>query len=135
MTVVEKETTRTGEFSEELVSKAGAARMASRPLARVATERKDAALEGIARLLEERAGEVIAANAEDYAAARADGMSDVLLDRLLLNEGARAWHGGGRSRHHRAARSYRRGVRRVHAAKRPPRLPPTRASRRHRRRL
>ena len=86
MTVTETESTRTGEFSEELVSKATAARKASRPLSRATTEEKNRALEGIAALLEGRSAEIVAANQRDYAAAQADGMSDVLLDRLLVNE-------------------------------------------------
>ncbi len=86
MTVTETTTTPVGEFSEELVSKATAARKASRPLSRATTEEKNRALEGIAALLEERSAEIVAANQRDYAAAQADGMSNVLLDRLLLNE-------------------------------------------------
>ena len=72
--------------SPELESKAIAARAATRPLSRASTERKNRALEAIASLLETRAAEIIAANATDYAAAEADGMSATLLDRLLLNE-------------------------------------------------
>ena len=73
-------------FSDELVTKARAARTASRALARASAERKSRALEGIAALLTERADEIIAENALDCAAAEADGLSAVLLDRLLLTE-------------------------------------------------
>ena len=73
-------------FSDELVTKARAARTASRALARASAERKSRALEGIAALLTERADEIIAENALDCVAAEADGLSAVLLDRLLLTE-------------------------------------------------
>ncbi len=86
MTIIETETTHTGVLSEELVSKAKAAREASRPLSRTTTEERNRALTAIADLLEKRVNEIISANQQDYASAKADGMSDVLLDRLLLNE-------------------------------------------------
>lgn len=63
-----------------------AARTASRQLAVLPTARKNAALHAIADALEAHAAEVLAANAEDLAAGRAKGLSDALLDRLLLNE-------------------------------------------------
>ena len=103
MTVTETTTTRTGEFSEELVSKATAARKASRPLSRATTEEKNRALEGIAALLEERSAEIVAANQRDYAAAQADGMSDVLLGSTPVERGTRARYGRRCSRHRRAA--------------------------------
>ena len=58
MTVTETVTTRMGEFSEELVRKATAARKASRPLSRATTEEKNRALERIAALLEIDPGSV-----------------------------------------------------------------------------
>lgn len=63
-----------------------AARAASRQLAVLPTARKNAALLAIADALEARTGEVLAANAQDIAAGRAKGLSDAMLDRLLLNE-------------------------------------------------
>lgn len=63
-----------------------AAKAASRQLAVLPTARKNAALLAIADALEARTGEVLAANAQDIAAGRAKGLSDAMLDRLLLNE-------------------------------------------------
>ncbi len=48
---------------------------------------KDAALEGAAAAIRARAGAILAANAEDLAAARARGLGAALLDRLELNAG------------------------------------------------
>ena len=47
---------------------------------------KNAALEAIARTLEENAAEIFAANAEDIAAGKAAGIAPNLLDRMLLDE-------------------------------------------------
>ena len=63
-----------------------AARRASRVLASASTEAKDAALEATARLLGERAGEVLEANAADLADERAAGLTSALRDRLSLTE-------------------------------------------------
>ena len=63
-----------------------AARAASRQLAVLSTARKNAALLAIADALEAQAATVLAANAKDIAAGRAKGLSEALLDRLLLNE-------------------------------------------------
>lgn len=61
-----------------------AARAASRSLATATTGTKNAALEAIANAIEERADEILAANARDLEAGRARGMSEGLLDRLAL---------------------------------------------------
>jgi len=53
----------------------------------VPTEAKDAALAAIARLLIERMGEILEANAADLADERAAGLSQALRDRLTLDEG------------------------------------------------
>jgi glutamate-5-semialdehyde dehydrogenase len=63
-----------------------AARAASRRLATLTTAQKDAALHAIADALETHAADVLAANAQDIEDGRADGLSDALLDRLLLTE-------------------------------------------------
>lgn len=63
-----------------------AARAAGRQLAILPTARKNAALRAIADALEARAAEVLAANSQDLAAGRARGLSEAMLDRLLLNE-------------------------------------------------
>ena len=68
----------------ELVRQAQAARAASRVLARLSTQVKDRALHAIADALLARREEVLAANARDMEAGRAAGLSEALLDRLLL---------------------------------------------------
>lgn len=70
---------------QELETKARAARMAARKLARLSTETKNRALLAIADGLISGAKEIIAANERDRAAAEASGMSAAMLDRLLLN--------------------------------------------------
>ena len=61
-----------------------AARQASRKLAGLSSTRKNEALNAIADALEERSAEVLAQNELDIADGRAHGLSDALLDRLLL---------------------------------------------------
>ncbi len=62
-----------------------AAKAACRGLARLDTATKDRALGAIATELEERADEVLAANALDVGAGQAAGLSAALLDRLRLD--------------------------------------------------
>lgn len=62
------------------------ARWAAGALMVAAAPAKNAALEAIARTLEENAAEIFAANAEDIAAGRAAGIAPNLLDRMLLDE-------------------------------------------------
>jgi glutamate-5-semialdehyde dehydrogenase len=62
-----------------------AAQAASRRLATLPTARKDAALHAIADALEARTTEILDANARDLEAGREAGLSDALLDRLLLD--------------------------------------------------
>ena len=69
----------------ELVRQGQAARAAARVLARLSTQVKDRALHAIADALVAKQQEIIAANALDMAAGRAAGLSDAMLDRLLLN--------------------------------------------------
>jgi glutamate-5-semialdehyde dehydrogenase len=61
------------------------ARVAARELANAPAETKNRALEAAARLLRERASEIIAANALDLVAARMKGLSRALIDRLALD--------------------------------------------------
>ena len=61
-----------------------AARQASRKLAGLSSTRKNEALHAIADALEARSAEVLAQNELDIADGRASGLSDALLDRLLL---------------------------------------------------
>jgi glutamate-5-semialdehyde dehydrogenase len=63
-----------------------AAKAASRRLATLTTDQKNAALAAIADELDRRAATVIAENALDLADGRAKGLSDALLDRLMLSE-------------------------------------------------
>lgn len=63
-----------------------AARAAASDLAYASSERKDMALTAAAQALWDRRAEVLAANAEDMAAAREKGVSGAMLDRLELTE-------------------------------------------------
>lgn len=62
------------------------ARRAAGALMVAAAPAKNAALEAIARTLEENAAEIFAANAEDIAAGKAADIAPNLLDRMLLDE-------------------------------------------------
>ncbi len=62
-----------------------AARAASRAVARADTNAKNKALTVMAQAIQRDAGKLLAANAEDMAAARAQGLDEALLDRLALN--------------------------------------------------
>ncbi|GAB3534698.1 glutamate-5-semialdehyde dehydrogenase [Photobacterium alginatilyticum] len=62
-----------------------AAQQAAFELATAATKQKNQALAIIADELEANSDAILAANAKDIAAAREAGMSDALVDRLLLN--------------------------------------------------
>ena len=63
-----------------------AARRAARTLAGSSGSAKDAALRAVATALEERTEEVLRANAEDVARARAEGTPPAAIDRLTLDE-------------------------------------------------
>ncbi|NWF79901.1 MAG: glutamate-5-semialdehyde dehydrogenase [Chloroflexi bacterium] len=60
------------------------ARAAARMLATLPTVAKDRALHAMATALREHEAAILAANAEDVAAARAAGTTDALIDRMLL---------------------------------------------------
>jgi glutamate-5-semialdehyde dehydrogenase len=62
-----------------------AARGAARALADASAETKNRALLAAARLLRERAGEILAANARDLEAGRAKGLTPAIIDRLALD--------------------------------------------------
>ncbi len=68
-----------------LQQQGAAAKAAARILAAADSAQKNRALEAIAQALTERSGEWLAANAEDIAAARAAGMREAMLDRLMLS--------------------------------------------------
>jgi glutamate-5-semialdehyde dehydrogenase len=61
------------------------ARAAARTLANAPAEAKTRALSAAARMLRERAGEILAANARDLSAARDKGVAPSFLDRLALD--------------------------------------------------
>ena len=63
---------------------AEAARAAARGLALASAAEKNAALERVAALLEEREGAILAANGADLAAGREAGLPDFFLERLTL---------------------------------------------------
>ncbi|RBY84891.1 glutamate-5-semialdehyde dehydrogenase [Blastococcus sp. TF02A-30] len=63
------------------------ARAAARVLRTLPTDTKDAALTAMAEALVERTDEVLAANALDVEAARADGTPEAIVDRLSLDAG------------------------------------------------
>ena len=62
------------------------ARLAKKKLAGITAEQKNLALEKMAESLVEHTDEILAANAQDMEAARGK-ISDVMLDRLMLNAG------------------------------------------------
>jgi glutamate-5-semialdehyde dehydrogenase len=72
------------EIEQQVIAIAKSARTASLQLARVSTEQKNQALERIADLLEKRAEQLVAENAKDIAAGREAGLTEAMLDRLLL---------------------------------------------------
>ena len=69
-----------------LLAMGKAAREASFELAVAATARKNQALLAMAEELELQQDVILAANAKDIEAGRATGLTDAMLDRLLLNE-------------------------------------------------
>jgi glutamate-5-semialdehyde dehydrogenase len=72
--------------TSELITKADAARTATRDLRNLSTDKKNAALEAIAVALESQQAVIIEANALDMEAGREAKLTDALLDRLMLNE-------------------------------------------------
>jgi glutamate-5-semialdehyde dehydrogenase len=68
----------------DLIAMGQAAKRASRKLATLTTQQKNQALLAIAEELEVQSEMVLAQNGEDIAEGRAKGLSDALLDRLLL---------------------------------------------------
>jgi len=70
--------------ADELKIKGQASRKAARALAKLTGEVRNGALLEIARRLEDGQSGVLEANAKDIAAGRANGLSDAMLDRLLL---------------------------------------------------
>ena len=73
-------------FRQELEQKGSQAKNAARRLAFLASSVKDHALYAMADSLEKHMTGILAANAQDMEAARKQGLSNALLDRLLLTE-------------------------------------------------
>ncbi len=73
------------QLSEDLTTIGQQARAAARKLAKLSTDVKNAALLNIADALTTRQDEILEANKDDYEAGKKSGLSDVLLDRLLLD--------------------------------------------------
>ncbi|MGO2932676.1 glutamate-5-semialdehyde dehydrogenase [Microbacterium sp.] len=73
----------TTETSQDRLARA---KEASRAVARLTSDDKSRALEGIAAAIEDHATTIIAANARDIENGRADGIGDALIDRLRLDE-------------------------------------------------
>ncbi len=74
------------DLREQVHAAARRARLAAGVLALATRERKDATLRAMADALHTRAAEILAANAEDVAAARAAGTAESMIDRLALTE-------------------------------------------------
>ena len=74
----------TTKTTDALVAKGQAARTAGRKLARMSTLVKNRALLNIADALEADQSLVLVANQRDYLAAQGEGLSEAMLDRLLL---------------------------------------------------
>ena len=70
---------------EELEEKGRAAKTASRKLAFLSTETKNKALVNIAEALIDKKDEILAANKIDSEEAKSSGMSEAMLDRLMLS--------------------------------------------------
>ncbi len=71
-------------LQESLLEMGRTARAAGRRLALATEAQKNRALNAMADALASRQAEILAANAEDMAAAKAAGLGDAMLDRLLL---------------------------------------------------
>ncbi len=78
--------TQGGELAKVMDAMGARARQAARALAAASTEQKNAALLAAAECLANRLPEILAANQKDLQAARASGLSEAMLDRLMLDE-------------------------------------------------
>ena len=73
-------------MNDELIVKGSNARLASKELAKLSSDIKKEALLRIANNLESRCQDIIQVNAKDIDAGKEKGLTDALLDRLLLNQ-------------------------------------------------
>ncbi|MEP7018640.1 MAG: gamma-glutamyl-phosphate reductase, partial [Actinomycetota bacterium] len=74
------------EITAHVADLAGAARQASRRLGLLSRADKDAALRAMADALDLASAEIIAANTEDIARGRGEGLAEGLIDRLRLDQ-------------------------------------------------
>jgi glutamate-5-semialdehyde dehydrogenase len=74
-----------GDVAARLLEMGRGARAAARALALAPSGQKDAALAAMAQALRQRAGAILAANAEDVAEAKASGATAAFVDRLALD--------------------------------------------------
>ena len=73
-------------MADELTNKGAAAREAARLLAKASGHAKNTALDIVADELARRRSEILAANEQDLDAGRQAGLSDALLDRLMIDQ-------------------------------------------------
>ena len=73
-------------MADELTNKGAAAREAARLLAKASGHAKNTALDIVADELARRRSEILAANEQDLEAGRQAGLSDALLDRLMIDQ-------------------------------------------------
>ncbi|MCZ6535448.1 MAG: gamma-glutamyl-phosphate reductase, partial [Chloroflexi bacterium] len=71
--------------AESILVQGKAARQAAKALARCSTDQKNRALENVATALLEHQQEVLEANEKDLQVSRDMGLSESVLDRILLN--------------------------------------------------
>jgi glutamate-5-semialdehyde dehydrogenase len=79
-----KTATHTPTHPPSVASLAADCERASRDLATLSTDRKNRVLRGMAEALEGAQGDILAANEADVEAAREDGLSEAMIDRLVL---------------------------------------------------
>ena len=79
-------TTPGGELSTVMDAMGARARQSARVLAGASAEQKNGALLAAAESLKNHMPEILAANEKDLQAARASGLSEAMLDRLMLDE-------------------------------------------------
>ncbi len=74
-----------GDIAEMMLRMGRDVRHAARKIALASDEQKNAALRAMAASIRARASDILAANAEDLAEARAKGQTSAFIDRLVLN--------------------------------------------------
>jgi glutamate-5-semialdehyde dehydrogenase len=84
LNLIEEEKTMT--IQEEIHNLGVRARAAAAAMRSITSEQKNVALEAIACALEEMKDKIVAANSEDVEAAKANGLSSAMVDRLTLTD-------------------------------------------------